>query len=97
MLTTPRSSRSKSLAPIKKAEIGCVHLSRRLRDAGLSVRLVGMDFLGGAEGLFSLFLALRKQMVEELPQLIITHRAEKFEEFSPSIHLRKNRVHLNEV
>ena len=56
-----------------------------------------MDFLGGAEGLFSLFLALRKQMVEELPQLIITHRAEKFEEFSPSIHLRKNRVHLNEV
>ena len=50
-----------------------------------------------ARKVFFRFLALRKQMVEELPQLIITHRAEKFEEFSPSIHLRKNLVHLNDV
>ena len=42
-------------------------------------------------------LALRKQIVEELTQLIVVHRAEKFEQFSPSIHLRENRVHLNEV
>src|SRR6188508_2270672 len=48
MPTTPRSSRSKSLAPIKKAEIGCVHSFRRLREAGLSVR-------AGQEGFSSTF------------------------------------------